>query len=108
MQQKHVLMDGFTIHEKVPSLYEQFEKNEPSRSTSAEGQRKEFTGCAGWINTLIVSTLNYTHTYTNTLAVEFSCLRENSKVLRSALFMCSSGYMHCLGTWCKNMTVVIE
>jgi len=66
---------------------------------STEGQRKEFKGCAGWINTLIDSTLNYTHAYTNTLAIDFACLRErNREVLGGALIMYSFGYAHSLGT----------
>ena len=99
MQQKQVLMDGYTIHKNVPSLYEQFSKNERHRCTSAEGQRKEFKGYTGWINTLIASTLNYAHAYTITHAIDFACLREmNSKVLGDALIIYSSGYTHSLGT----------
>jgi hypothetical protein len=95
MQKKHVLMDGYTLCENVLSLYEYFSKNERSRCTSAEGQRKEFIAVAGWLTTLIFKTLNYTHVHTNILAIDFTCLREmKSMVPGGVLIIYSSGYTH--------------
>jgi hypothetical protein len=41
MQQKCVAMHGYTFHAKVLSFYKYISKNECTRCTSAEGQKKE-------------------------------------------------------------------
>jgi hypothetical protein len=49
-------VDGHTIREKVLSLYEHFSKSEPSWCTSGDS----------WLNTLMLNSLSYIHTHTNT------------------------------------------
>jgi hypothetical protein len=49
------------------------------KCTSADGQRKEFIVTAGWPNASVLNTLNYIYAHSDTIVLDFICLREGDR-----------------------------